>query len=107
MAVHLHDGTDQLDIETPLVIRGQGDFEQRTYARADRFVLYRRAGRFAPWALWKRVASRWAAESQAVHRVEASGDSVAVEDAAPDGAGPRRVEYRPGFAGAVREVLQP
>ena len=103
--VYIDNRTDALDEPEPPVKLGPGgDFERRLEL-APRFVLYRRSGLRGPWLRWKQVGSRYKAESQATHRVEASGDSVAVEGSAPDGTGPRRVEFRPGFGGAQRLVV--
>jgi hypothetical protein len=84
----------------PLVSLYQGDYARELKPAASlvpRFLLERRAGRIGRWWPWRRAASRAGAEGLAEARVREHGDSVAVVDTRPDGAGEARVEFSPNF----------
>jgi hypothetical protein len=84
----------------PVVLGPGGSFSDRKWVRP-RFVLLYRCGLVGAWRRWTGAGNRLRAEQLARARVLATGDSVAVEDTAPQQGPPGqplRVEFRPNFA---------
>jgi hypothetical protein len=90
-----------------LALGNRGYLMERTpVVKADqRFVVYAKAGWFAPW---RKVASFLMREAACTHAESLCvrvGDTTAVQDTEPQGLFPVREQWRPGFEGPVRETI--